>query len=384
MYQRITDPILSKSFFLFGARGTGKSTFLSLLFTKQTLWFDLLDPEIEEELALHPNSLKEQIMAKPETEWVVIDEIQKNPKLLDIVHHLIENTNLKFALTGSSARKLKRGSANLLAGRAFVNYLFPLISLELKKDFNLEHCLNWGSLPEIYKLPTELEKQEYLRSYALTYLKEEIWSEHLIRKINPFRKFLEIAAQSNCEIVNYSNIARDVGTDIKTVQSYYEILEDTLLGFLLPAYHLSVRKQQRQSPKFYFFDLGVKRALDKTLTRKIEPNSYSYGKAFEHFLISEIHHLNLYLRKDFKLSYLLTKDRSEIDLIIDRPNASTLLIEIKSAKSTDKRFVSTIQRFAKDIPNSEALILSQDPKEKLIDDVKALPWQKGIDFIFDI
>lgn len=383
MFHRLIKPTLSRSFFLFGARGTGKSTFLKRLFAeKNTLWFDLLDPQVEDELSKRPNSFKEQILSKKKISWIIVDEIQKVPKLLDVIHHLIETTNIKFALTGSSARKLKYGSANLLAGRAFVNYMHPLTSFELKEEFDLNDCLNWGSLPEIFKLKSDKKKQEYLRSYAQTYLKEEIWAEHIIRKLDPFRRFLEIAAQSNCEVINFTNIARDVGADTKTVQSYYQILEDTLLGFLLEPYHKSVRKQQRQSPKFYFFDLGVNRALNNTLTQKVLPNTYAYGKAFEHWVICEIYRLNQYLKKDFKLSYLLTKDHAEIDLIIERPGKTTMLVEIKSSDNVDDRDVKILKQFINDIPKSQALVLSRDKKSKLIKDIQCCYWQDGINKIF--
>lgn len=287
MIQRIVHPILTQSFFLFGPRGTGKSTFLKKYFPpKNTLWFDLLDLETEDTLRRYPHHISEQIAArKKNLEWVVIDEVQKIPPLLNTVHQLIENTSVHFALTGSSARKLKKESSNLLAGRAFVNFLFPFTHVEMGSAFNLESALSWGTLPKVTQLTNDLERSEFLRAYAMTYLKEEIWAEHTIRKLDPFRRFLEIAAQCNGEIINYSNLATDVRADVKTVQSYFEILEDTLLGFFLEAHHTSIRKQQRQSPKFFLFDCGVKRALERTLNQNILPNSYGYGKAFEHFII---------------------------------------------------------------------------------------------------
>lgn len=384
MFHRLVRPIKTRSFFLFGARGTGKSTFLKNFFAdnKNILWFDLLDPNLEEELSRNPKLLKEEVSAIKDLEWVIIDEVQKLPKLLDLVHQLIESSNLKFALTGSSARKLKKGSANLLAGRAFVNNLFPLTHLELENKFELIHCLSWGSLPEIFHFESTKEKKEYLKSYSRTYLKEEIWAEHIIRKMDPFRKFLEIAAQSNSEIINFSNISKDVGVDTKTIQSYYQILEDTLLGFFLEPYHKSVRKQQRQSPKFYFFDLGVKRALANSLNQELAPSSFAFGKAFEHFLISEIHRLNDYYKKDFKLYYLMTKDQAEIDLIIEKPDDTSLLIEIKSTDKIDDRAIKTLNRFKDDIQNSEALVISNDPKTKNIDGVFCYHWQQGIKYIF--
>ncbi|MBI4209875.1 MAG: ATP-binding protein [Deltaproteobacteria bacterium] len=380
MFRRIISPLKTYSFFLFGARGTGKSTFLRSYFQgENVLWFDLLDPEKEDLLERHPNALTEEIAGQKEKPgWVVIDEVQKIPKLLDLVHQLIETSHLKFALTGSSARKLKRGGANLLAGRAFVNHLFPLTHVEMGEEFNLTNALHWGTLPKISQLHTDEEKNDFLRAYALTYLKEEVWAEHFIRELPPFRKFLEVAAQTNSEIVNYTNIAKDVGADVKTVQSYFEILEDTLLGFLLEPYHRSIRKQQRKSPKFYFFDVGVKRALDRTLPQQLLPQTSVYGKAFEHFLMIEIHRLNTYLKKDFRLSYLLTKDGAEIDLIMERPGAPTALVEIKSSEHVDERDTRIVQSFLKDFEKAQAYVLSRDPRPKKIGDVYALPWQEGL------
>ncbi|MFC1596310.1 ATP-binding protein [Candidatus Margulisiibacteriota bacterium] len=275
MYERILNPISTNSFFLFGARGTGKTTFLKNYFSdKATLWFDLLDLELEDEFSRNPNSLHQRIDARQQDiDWVVIDEIQKVPKLLDLVHQYIEKASVKFALTGSSARKLKSGASNLLAGRAFVNHLFPLTASEMGNKFNLDTALNWGLLPQISHFSQDNERAEFLRAYGLTYLKEEVWGEQLVKNMDPFRNFLEIAAQSNTEIINYTNIARDIGIDTKTVQSYFEILADTLLGCYLEPYHKSIRKQQRQSPKFYFFDMGVTRALNRQLTSRLLKNS---------------------------------------------------------------------------------------------------------------
>lgn len=390
-FDRLLTPNLSRSFIIFGPRGAGKSTFLkTLLKEKLTLAYDLLDPNLDDEFQRNPNALTQRIMAavantplnQSAIEWIVIDEIQKNPKLLDIVQHLIDTTSLKFALTGSSARKLKHGSANLLAGRALRYSLFPLTSFEYDGWFDLDVALAWGTLPEIYHLNDDELRSDYLRTYALTYLKEEIWAEHIVRNLDPFRKFLEIAAQSNGEIINYSNIGRDVRADTKTVQSYFDILDDTLLGFYLEAYDHSVRKQQRQNPKFYLFDMGVKRALERQLTQTILSGSYGYGKAFEHFIIAEIYRLNEYLKMDFKLSYLRTKDQAEIDLIIEHPNRTVVLVEIKSTEQVDERDAKTLQRFLPDFPGAVALLISRDMVSRQIGDVKALPWQDALFALF--
>ncbi len=384
MFKRLINPSLSQSFFIFGPRGTGKTTFLRIFFkNKPHQWIDLLDNELEERYALDRGLLyRELITYKSQEQWIVIDEIQKLPTLLNTIHKLIEETSLKFALTGSSARKLKRGSANLLAGRAFMNHMFPLTHSEMEKSFSLDQALEWGTLPGIMKFDNDSDKKDFLKAYALTYLKEEVWAEHIVRKLDPFRRFLPVAAQANGTILNYSKIARDVGTDYKTIQSYFNILEDTLLGFFVEPYHRSVRKQQHKAPKFYFFDTGVKRALDNTLDIPLKPKSYYFGKSFEHWLITEIYRLNHYLKKDYRFYYLLTKDRAEIDLIIERPGKNLLLIEIKSSKDPDPQDAMKLERFINDFKGAELLLLSLTEKKQQIGNVMCLPWKEGINRIF--
>jgi len=381
MIHRLINPLLTSSFFLFGARGTGKSTFLRHFFRedKGVLWIDLLDPEQEDRYSRSPGELIERLNASPgKIQWVVVDEIQKVPRLLDVVHSGIESSGVRFAMTGSSARMLKGESTNLLAGRAFIYNLFPLTHRELGSGFDLDSALAYGTLPGLLNFTSCEEKSAFLRAYALTYLKEEVWAEHLVRKLDPFRKFIEIAAQCNGEIINFANIARDVRADIKTVQSYFEILEDTLVGFILEPFHRSVRKRQRRAPKFYLFDPGVRRALDRTLTIDLKPGTYAYGKAFEHYIVIEALRLSAYRQNDFRFSYLRTKDDAEIDLIVERPGASTALLEIKSADRVDERDTRSLVRLAADIPGAEAFCLSRDPVARRIGSVIALPWQEGL------
>ena len=308
MYRRQLSPLKDNSFFLFGSCGTGKSSLLREILENRTdcIKFDLLETDTEKKLARKPESLKKLITARETPPcWVIIDEIQKAPALLDVVHSLIESTKIKFALTGSSARKLKRGAANLLAGRAFVFHLYPLTHSELGDDFQLNQALLWGTLPKIYDLDTDEQKELFLTSYADTYIREEIISEQLVRNITPFRHFIEIAAQSNGEIINYSKIARDIRVEDTTVKNYFEILEDTHIAFRLPGYSESVRKQQTKAPKFYLFDTGVKRAMEEFQISKLPEGSSQYGKAFEHFIILECVRLNDYYRRKYKFSYLL-------------------------------------------------------------------------------
>ncbi len=380
MIERILTLETRDSHFLFGARGTGKTTLLHSLFSDgRALFIDLLDPSEEDSLSRQPSLLEERVLALPDAvSTIVIDEVQKAPRLLNVVHRLIESRKFVFILTGSSSRKLKRGASNLLAGRAFVQTLHPFTSLELGERFDLPDALQWGTLPAISHLDSDARKQNYLRSYALTYLKEEIQEEQILRKLDPFRQFLEIAAQSNGRIINYSKIAQDVGVDTGTVISYFSILQDTLVGYIIPAYHESVRKRQRKNPKFYFFDTGVKRALERTLTVKLVERTYAFGDAFEHFVVLEILRLSQYLFPDWQTSYLSAPSGAEIDLIIDRPGQSTVLLEIKSTDSVTDRDVKTLNRFAPDFPGCEALCFSRDKTRKRMDNVLCLHWQDGL------
>lgn len=368
----------SDSFFLFGARGTGKSTLIeSLPFLKKAFAIDLLDQDIEEEFSLRPQLLFEQCSMLAKGSWVTIDEVQKIPELLDVVHSLIEKKKLKFALTGSSSRKLKRKGANLLAGRALMNTLYPLSFTETGKDFDLEATLNWGSLPKTLSYTSDSLRAKFLRTYVQTYIKEEIVAEQLVRNLTPFRLFLPIAAQMNSRPLNFSNIGRDTGVDFKTVQTYFEILCETYIGNFLESYSGSVRKVQVQAPKFYFFDLGVKRALQKQLGISLEPQTGAYGEAFETWFINECITLNSYHELDYELSYLRTKDDAEVDLIVTRPDGTQALVEIKSSKQIDERHLKHLISFKKDFPKAQFVCASQVNVPQIIQGVHVLPWKKA-------
>ena len=319
----------------------------------------------------------------PRIQRVVVDEIQKAPRLLDVIHRKLEEGkrkgySLQFVITGSSARKLRRGASNLLAGRAFVYHLFPLTAKELGSAFNLQKVLEYGSLPEVWNLEDPNLKTRYLEAYSRTYLKEEVWNEQIIRKLEPFSNFLEVAAQMNGQVLNYTKIARDIGVDTKSVQSYFQILEDTLLGFTLPAYHRSVRKRQLTNPKFYFFDTGVKRALERTLTVPLLPQTYAFGDAFEHFVFLEMKRYNEYAKLDYRFSYLKTHDGAETDLLIERPGKPIALVEIKSTQRIHPSMVKHLEMFSKEFAKSTAYVLSLDPKSQRFGPVQALPWQEGL------
>ncbi len=384
MFSRLLDLSKKRSFFLFGARSTGKSTLLRQIFTsKESLWFNLLKPEEEDRFLRKPETLYEMVKSLPDSiTHVVIDEVQKVPKLLDVVHLLMSEVKQVFVMTGSSARKLKRGGANLLAGRAFVYNFFPLTFLELGDAFNLDFVLQWGSLPEIFTFDHEKERLQFLHAYANTYLKEEIWDEHFIRDLDPFRKFLEVAAQCNGKIINLSNIARDVGVSDKTVGSFFSLLEDTLIGFYLEPFHNSVRKRLSEKPKFYFFDLGVVRALSRRLSVPLVEKTSAYGDAFEHFIIVEILRLASYFEPEYRFSYIRTPGDVEVDLIVERPGQLPLFIEIKSANEIERTDLSAFIRISKDFGSCEAICLSRDLYRKKIEHVESFYWKEGIKYIF--
>lgn len=375
---------LNRSFFLFGARNTGKSTLLKNTFpVDKSLWIDLLNPLEEERYLNDPSTLYAEVLALDNTDYIVIDEIQKVPKLLDVVHKLIETTNKKFILTGSSARKLKYGGANLLAGRAFVYNLFPFTSYEIGESFKLDEALRWGTLPSIVNsMKTHEDKTQFLQAYSQTYIKEEIWMEQFIRKLGPFRKFLEVSAQCNGQIINYSNISRDTGVDDKTVKQYFSILEDTLIGFFLEPFHHSFRKRISLKPKFYYFDTGVRNALARTLSVPLIKSTSAYGNAFEHFIILEAVRLARYYFPEYRFSYLRTKDDAEVDLVVERPGEKILFIEIKSSSMVCIEQLSSFSRLAQDFGDCEAICFSQDLRRKNLRNIRVFPWAEGLKEFF--
>lgn len=385
MIQRHANLSQSHSFFLFGPRGVGKSTLLNEYFKhSETLFVDLLDVSFMDALLLDISRFEALINSpKNQKKRVVIDEIQKLPRLLDIVHSQIHKSKRQFVLTGSSARRLKQQGTNLLAGRAWTFNLYPFTREELGNQFDLRKALEVGLLPEAFLAKDFFEAKEYLSAYVGTYLEKEIQQEQWVRKLEPFRKFLAIAAQMNGKVINCAKIAREVGVNDVTVANYFEILIDTLIGFHLPGFHKSVRKAQIQAPKFYFIDNGIKRALDKTLTVELLPQTVAYGEAFEHFIILEIVKNISYRRLDWDLSYLRTKDDQEIDLIIDRPGQNRILIEIKSKKTVLESDAKSLETLGNDVDaTAEKFLFSQDTVPRTFGTTKAIHWQEGIKLLF--
>jgi uncharacterized protein len=376
MYKRLINPTISNSFFLFGARGTGKSTLIRHKFAGTNLFeVDLLDPLQAEEAILGLPELKAKIEhAINEGKWIFIDEVQKAPKILDVAQSFIDRKDAKFIFSGSSARKLRRGAVNLLGGRAFQFHLHPLTSVELAESFDLIRHLKFGGLPQAWKSANSSDAVHYLRSYVSTYLKQEIAEEQLVRKLEPFAKFLQVAAQMSGHLLNYTKLAKDVGVSDQTVKTYFQILEDTLLGFTLMPFDRSVRKAVGKTPKFYFFDTGVLRALQRTVDQPFDQNHYLYGLYFEHFLIQEIMRRAEYLGRDYQYSFMRLNDQEEVDLIIDRPGQSDVLVEIKSTAKIKKEHADVLLSLAEDFPTSELYVLSNDHESKSFGRVKCLHW----------
>lgn len=384
MIKRLQKLSQKHSFFLFGARGTGKTTLLKQMFPqKNTLWINLLAFNEEDRFSRNPDLLTE-LIREISYRRVIIDEVQKIPKILDVVQLEIEkNKNLQFILTGSSARKLKKGTANMLAGRLFTFSLHPFTHLELGDAFQLNKVLQLGSLPELNSYKNTQDKARYLESYIHTYLKEEILVEQLVRKIKPFKDFLEIAAQCNGQIINYSKIARNLKVDYTTVQTYFDILVDTYLGFYLKSFNRSIRKQQNQAPKFFLFDVGISRALLRQSRNPLKKSSYEYGSSFEHFIVLELFRLNSYYEKNFRISYLQDKNGNEIDIVIQKPTGKEILVEIKSSDRSQKEHGKILEKFLElwDRP-CEAQVWSNDPKNRRIGPVKHYHWKTALKRIF--
>ena len=384
MIPRLCNLSKSNSFFLFGPRGTGKTTLIRNQFPNENaVYVNLLDNTLMDQLLLDSTRFIDLIdSAENRLKSVIIDEVQKMPQLLNIAHTQIQERKRQFILTGSSSRKLKQAGANLLAGRAWLYHLYPLNTAEMKDDFDLKKALEFGGLPEAF-LSNRDDAREYLNSYVATYLQKEIQQEQWVKNLAPFRKFLAISAQMNGRIVNKAAIAKQVGVDPTTVTNYFEILEDTLLGFMLPAFSRSVRKAQRQLPKFYFIDTGIKRGLDRTLSVELLPQTFAWGDAFEHWVILEFIKGCQYRRLDWSFSYIRTKDDVEIDLVVERPGDRDLFVEIKSKSLVDASDAKALETLGADTnPKAERWLLSCDPLQRTFGKTTAMHWQDGIQRLF--
>jgi uncharacterized protein len=380
------DRILGKknSVLLLGARGVGK-TLLAKAFVKtraDALCIDLLQFDAYSRYLKDPSYLRleiESALLKRSAKapfLVFIDEIQRVPELLNEIHGLIESHKgrLQFLLTGSSARKLKRSGANLLAGRALGARLHPLSSLEV--ELPLAEVLRFGSLPGI-ALDQEMPELA-LRTYVETYLKEEIMQEALVRKVQAFARFLEIAGQYHGDVVNGAEIAKAAGVSTPTVLEYFQVLEDTLLLHRLPGWNESVRKQLRTTPKMYLFDNGVANALRGELSVPLSSRTGRFGKLFEAWIVQEAFRYNDYLGLELSFSYWRTNSDMEVDLIVSRAREPLAAIEIKSTDAPAKKDIRGLKAFAEDYPQCRRLVFCTAPRSFAFEGAFVLPWREGL------
>ncbi|MBQ7162387.1 MAG: ATP-binding protein [Bacteroidales bacterium] len=362
MYKRLFDieRKLDEGMFLFGARQTGKSTLLKERF-KGSIYYDLLDPELRRSFKRNPNALKEALGDKPAGTLVIIDEIQKVPELLDIVHSLMVDRGLWFILSGSSARKLKKSGANTLGGRAIPETLYPLVWPEVT-DFQLDRAVQNGMIPRHYMVPDATKR---LRGYVEVYLNEEIREEGEIRELDAFEVFMEVAAISDGEILNYSNIAADCGVSVKTVQSYFQILYDTLIGYEIPAYRKAVKRRTVQAPRFYYFDVGLANYLMGR--HSLRRGTDEYGHAFEHLVMQEIIAYRGYNDKQETISYWRTYDKREVDVVI---GDAKVAIEIKSSEQVKTKHKTGLRAFKEEHPACRLILVSLDPVTRKTEDIE--------------
>lgn len=361
------------SLFLWGARQTGKSTLLKMLFP-DTRYIDLLKSDEFERYNRRPALLREELSLLPENELVIIDEIQKIPALLDEVHWLISNHHLRFILSGSSARKLRRSGVNLLGGRAIRKHLYPFVSAEIP-GFDLIKACNNGMLPRHYLVENATNR---LHAYVGDYLQQEIKAEALTRNLNTFSRFMEIAALSNGEILNYKNIASECGVSAPTVKEYFSILEETLVGYTIPAFTRNVKRRVIQSPKFYYFDVGIANFLLRRTA--IKPGSPEFGHAFEHFILQEIIAYIGYFRPLQHLSYWRTSSGYEVDAIIGNAEVA---IEIKSSDEVQSHHTKGLKAFSEEFPNCRLILVSLDKYARLMNNVEVYPALQFLSMLWD-
>lgn len=353
------------SLFLWGSRQTGKSTLLKALFPNAKL-YDLLKTDVRTTFQLHPSRLREECEMLDEGQLVIIDEVQKVPALLDEVHWLIENKRLRFILSGSSARKLRRSGANLLGGRALRRTLFPLVSAEIP-DFDLQRALNNGMLPRHYLVA---DARNRIQAYIGDYLQQEIVEEAVVRQLDAFTRFLQVAALTNAEIVNYTNIAQDCGVSSKTVKEYFSILEETMLGFYLPSYTKVMKRRVVQSPKFYYFDVAIPNHLLRRIP--LMPGTDVYGHTLEHLVVQELRaYISYYYGDEKPLSYWHTMDnRYEVDIVV---GDAEMAVEVKSSDNVGSRDIKGLKAFGEEHPDAKLILVSREREPRMLNGVELWP-----------
>lgn len=376
MIQRIAQLPEQQSFFLFGPRQTGKSSLVQSLFGDDSWTVNLLHSEEHTRYAKHPGQYRLDVTEKVRAgvKRFILDEVQRLPELLNEVHALIEqHPECRFVMLGSSARKLKRGGANLLGGRALQRFLHPFSFHELGDRFNLDDALRFGTLPPLLDRG-ENERQDILRAYAETYLREEIQLEGLVRNLGGFYRFLEVAGSASGELLNFSNVARESQLPVKSVQSYYEILEDTLIGFRLLPWLKSERKRLVAHPKFYFFDTGVTNAVNRRLSAPPDPRLA--GRLFEQLLILEtVRHLQ-YALSEARVYFWRTNTGAEVDLLIEKHGTLLGAFEFKSTSEVGGSDFSGLRAFGAEYPTVPQTVVYRGTQPYRTGTVRVIPWRQ--------
>jgi predicted AAA+ superfamily ATPase len=349
-FSRLLMAPARKSFFLFGPRGVGKSTWLGKRFPSSQI-FDLLESGTFNRLLARPQSLSELVSEPKRQLPIIIDEVQKIPALLDEVHRLIEKQNLTFVLTGSSARKLRRQGANLLAGRALTLPMFPLTAKELGSSFDLKEALRWGTLPGRF---SEADPSAFLESYVATYLREEVQQEGLTRNLSAFRRFLETATFSQAAPLVVSNVATDANVERKTVEEYFSILDDLMIGARIPVFAKRAKRELLKKSKFFFFDAGVFQALRPK--GPLDSPEEVGGLALETLVFNELRALNAYEGHGYEIFFWRTKTKQEVDFVL-YGEKGILAIEVKSSDRPRQTDLEGLKLFRQDYPMARALLL---------------------------
>lgn len=372
MYTRLINiPLQStQSFFLFGPRGTGKTTWLKQAFPK-AITLDLLYTETYKRLLANPSRLIEYI-PKAYDGWIILDEVQRIPELLNEVHRLIESDSHRFILTGSSARKLRRKGVNLLAGRALTYHMYPLTSTELDADFSLANSISLGHLPSVYQVS---DPQAYLQSYIDTYLREEVLQEGLTRNLSAFAQFLEIASFSQGNLINMTNIAREVGVDRKVIENYFTILEDLLIAQRLPVFTKRAQRRLVDHPKFYYFDVGVYRALRPR--GPLDKPEEIDGAALESLVYQEIRAVNEYFNLQYDLFFWRTSYHTEVDFVLYGAKGF-LAIEVKRSRTIQKKDLSGLKAFLSDYPQAKGFVFYGGKEHLYFDNIQAIPFDEAL------
>lgn len=365
MYSRLLVPPTKTSFFLFGPRGVGKTTWVKSTYPK-ALYIDLLDGKTFNRLFTNPSEIEEKI-PQNFTDWVIIDEIQRVPELLNEVHRLIESKHYKFILTGSSARKLRRGGVNLLAGRALVYNMHPLTVIELGESYNLLDCVRYGFLPSVFD---HEDKDTYLASYIQAYLQQEVVQEGISRNLSAFARFLETASFSQGSVLNMSEVAREAAVGRRMAEDYFCALEDLLVGVRIPVFTKKAKRKLVSHAKFYYFDAGVYRAIRPT--SPFDQPEMIGGIALESLFMQNLRAVNDYLKLEYTLYYYRTISGVEVDFVAYGPRG-ILAFEIKSKKDIFSNDLVGLKTFHQDYPMAKCFMIYGGRDKRYFGDIEALP-----------